>query len=100
MSSFLEVPTELLVLALRLLFIAALYGCALVVIREIHKDWQKQGPAQSPAAGYGLVVVSSAADGISVGQRFPLARLSTIGRIQGATVRLTDEHISANHAEI
>jgi FHA domain-containing protein len=97
-SSFLEIPVELLVLGLRLLFIAAIYGFLFMVIREIHKDWQRA--PRSTRSLFGLVVISSGSESIPVGERFALSSRSTIGRVAGATIRLDDEHVSANHAEV
>jgi pSer/pThr/pTyr-binding forkhead associated (FHA) protein len=96
--SILDIPVELLMLGLRLLLIAALYGFLAMVIREIHRDW-KRAP-RAPAPAFGLVVARSSSENIPVGQTFELRRLTTIGRMPDATVRLNDEHISARHAEI
>jgi hypothetical protein len=93
-----EIPVELLVLGLRILFILAIYGFLFVVIREIHRDW-KRAP-ESASAPLGVVVASSASEAIPVGQKFVLDQLSTIGRLPGSTIRVNDEHVSARHAEI
>jgi FHA domain-containing protein len=93
-----EIPVELLVLGLRLLFILAIYGFLFVVIREIHTDW-KRAQNSSPAA-LGLVVARSESDGIPIGQTFVLDQHNIIGRLPAATIRLNDEHVSARHAEI
>jgi hypothetical protein len=97
-SSLAEIPVELLVLGLRLLFIAAIYGFLLMVIREIRKDWQRAPRPRSST--FSLVVVCSRSESMPVGQRFPLSPLSTLGRAAEATIRLNDEHVSARHAEI
>jgi hypothetical protein len=96
--SLLDIPAELLVLGLRVALIVAIYGFLVVVLREIHRDW-KRGEQPSPRA-FGLVVTRSGADDVPVGQVFELVRVSTIGRIPEATVRLNDEHVSARHAEM
>jgi hypothetical protein len=96
--SVLDIPAELLVLGLRLLLIAAIYGFLAMVIREIHRDWKRASQARAPA--FGLVVTRSDSGDIPVGQTFELSPLSTIGRLADATVRLNDEHVSARHAEI
>ena len=98
MPTLLDIPAELLLLGLRLLLVAALYGFLAMVIREIHRDWKRSAPAPTPT--FGLVVTGSGSDAIAVGQTFELTRLSTIGRSPDATVRLEDEHISTRHAEL
>ena len=98
MPPVLDIPVELLVLGLRLLLIASIYGFLFMVIREIHKDWKR--PPRNPDPVFGLVVTSSQSDNIHVGQTFELGKLNTIGRLPEARIRINDEHVSARHAEI
>jgi hypothetical protein len=91
-------PIELVVLALRLALIIAIYGFLVVLAREIQRDWQRRSGGSR--ASFGLVVASSGTADVPVGHVFELARLSTIGRHPDATVTLSDEHVSARHAEI
>jgi hypothetical protein len=96
--SVLDIPAELLVLGLRLALIVAIYGFLVIVVREVRRDWKR---AEQPnAAAFGLVVTHSGTDEVAVGQVFELRRLSTIGRLPEATIRLNDEHVSARHAEM
>jgi hypothetical protein len=94
----LDIPAELLVLGLRVALIVAIYGFLVIVLREVRRDWKRAG--QPPPATFGLVVTHSGTDAVPVGQVFELRRVSTIGRLPEATVRLNDEHVSARHAEM
>jgi hypothetical protein len=96
--SVLDIPAELLVLGLRLALIVAIYGFLVIVVREVRRDWKR---AEQPhAAAFGLVVTHSRTDEVAIGQVVELRRLSTIGRLPEATIRLNDEHVSARHAEM
>ena len=85
-------------LGLRIALIIAIYGFLVIVLREVRRDWKRA--EQPSAAAFGLVVTHSGTDEVPIGQVFELRRLSTIGRLPEATVRLNDEHVSARHAEM
>jgi pSer/pThr/pTyr-binding forkhead associated (FHA) protein len=87
-----------ILLALRLLLLAAIYGFLSMLVREIRRDWRQEGRSVNPAR---LIVIRSTASSVRPGETFSIQAQSTIvGRSGEAAVRLDDEHVSSQHAEI
>lgn len=93
---------ELVVLLLRLAFVAVLYGFILFVVRIIVRDL-RSAPAEAPVAmplrgTARLEVLDSEFEGILQKQTFELRPLTTIGRALTNDIVLQDSYVSGEHA--
>ncbi|MGI9253814.1 MAG: FHA domain-containing protein [Thermomicrobiales bacterium] len=93
-------------LALRLLFIGAIYWfIAMVVkaaIRELRALAMADVPAAAPVSGRSasLLLLYPGASGIPAGMSWDLTPGMTIGRRAGNTIEMDDPFLSGKHAEI
>jgi hypothetical protein len=99
MPFFLELPTELTVLALRVALLLVLYGFIGLVLRGIWSDMRR--PAVSDrAAAVRLRAESGPEQSLPAGTELILDPVTTLGRDTASTIRINDEHVSTQHAEI
>jgi hypothetical protein len=101
-----SVPTDMLLLILRLLFIILLYLFLMQVVIAITRDLRKSATANEGAGNRlppvlaHLVVVDSGPSSLVPGTRFDLAPQTNIGRGPTNTIQLTDQFISAEHTRL
>lgn len=92
---------ELVVLLMRLAFVAVLYGFILFVVRIIVRDLRSaraEAPAISMRGTARLEVLDSEFEGILQKQAFELRPLTTIGRALTNDIVLQDSYVSGEHA--
>ncbi len=92
--------TELMILALRILFVVILYAFLVQIVLVVLKDLRTHTVSAEPreAALGRLVVVESGFDGVLPGQSFQLEPINTIGRTPGNTLVIPDTFVSTEHA--
>lgn len=101
-----SVPTDMLLLILRLLFIILLYLFLMQVVIAITRDLRKTAASNEGAGNRlppvlaHLVVVDSGPSSLLPGTRFDLAPQTNIGRGPTNTIQLTDQFISAEHTRL
>jgi hypothetical protein len=93
---------DLLILGLRLVFVALLYVFLIVVVRLSVAGLRRAERADdvSSAAQLELVVIDPGASALSAGEVIAVAEGATLGRGTGADVRVADSAVSGEHARI
>jgi pSer/pThr/pTyr-binding forkhead associated (FHA) protein len=90
---------ELLLLVLRVLLIALLYGflasVALMLWRDLRPN-QNHDPTLFPKGR--LVVIHTQEESLAIGTSFPLQPVTSMGRLASNTITITDAFSSAHHA--
>jgi pSer/pThr/pTyr-binding forkhead associated (FHA) protein len=92
---------DLLILALRLLFVALLYVFLIVVVRlsvAALRSPERADPRS--AAQLELVVIDPGASALAAGEVIAVAEGATLGRSDGADVLVADSAVSGEHARI
>ncbi len=97
---------ELVILALRVLFVGLLYVFVLVTLLAAWGSMRvRSSESQEEAAGFErgrarLVMVSPGSTGIPVGMELSLAASAVLGRAASSNVALPDATVSARHARL
>jgi Inner membrane component of T3SS, cytoplasmic domain len=92
---------DLLILALRLVFVALLYLFLFVVLRLAVAGLRGRETAAAPAeARLKLVVLEPGVSGLSAGEIIAVADGATLGRGDASDVVLSDTAVSAQHARV
>lgn len=90
--------------AMRILFIAAIYGFLFVVLRttvqELNLAARQMTGDEGRQARAGLRVLDPAASSLAAGATLVLPPIASIGRDVGSTIAVDDPHVSARHAEL
>lgn len=106
-------PADIIILVLRVLLVACLYGFLVVVMRLASRSL-RTAAATTPGAAtpmdvprssaqlvsLRLVVVEPAGSGLRAGQVFEVTEGAVLGRAQGADVVLADGAVSSEHARV
>jgi hypothetical protein len=90
---------EILLLA-RIAFVAALYLFLIVLALLLRRELTSRASTAGERAPADLLVVEPHDTGYEVGERIPLLRSSTIGRLQDNTVVMDDMLVSGEHARL
>lgn len=106
MPDFQNLPFDVLIVSLRIVFVFLIYFFLYQVIRVTTREVSRVQPvaaaaqsAEEAALGY-LVVVQPGQSGLKVGQQLPLLAYTTLGRRQTNTIPLEDDFISGEHTLI
>lgn len=87
-----------------LIFIIILYVIIYYALKIMYKDVKNGGKKRRPPitnGNYGLEIIKSGdAKGLKEGSIIPIRSDLTIGRKEGNSVVIADQHVSANHAKI
>lgn len=106
-------PVDLIILVLRVLLVACLYGFLAVVVRHASRSLRTavaSPPSAAPpldvrppparSVGLRLVVLEPGGSGLRAGQSFDIAEAAILGRAQRADVVLPDAAVSSEHARV
>jgi hypothetical protein len=95
-----NLPFDVLIFVLRVLFILLLYLFLFQLVRVIARDLQTARPVEAEAAvSLGqLLVVEPGRSGLAAGVALPLQTISPIGRRLSNVVVVDDDFVSAEHA--
>jgi hypothetical protein len=94
--SGLDLPTDAVILLLRIGMMALLYVFLISLFLAARAELRRQAVA-GDAPGR-LIVLDAGASGLPPGQSLPLRALSTLGRAPSCTVVLPDTYVSTTHA--
>lgn len=99
-----DLPFELFLLMLRVVFIFLLYFFLFQVVRVISRELHapaRPGRVAGPAAGRPtLTLIDASQSGLTVGTTFTLQPVTSIGRAPDNTVALHDAFVSSHHARL
>lgn len=99
-----DLPFDLFILMLRVVFIFLLYFFLFQVVRVVSRELQTPPAAPPPRstvpAGPSLTLVDAADSDLVVGAAFPLQPTTTIGRLSDNVVVLPDAFVSSHHARL
>ena len=93
-------PTEWLVLGLRLVFVALLYGAVAAAFLALRRELRRTPPAAGGPPPARLVLTEVAPTDGRPGRSIPLFGELTIGRRPPADVLLRDDAVSGRHARV
>ena len=87
-----------------LIFIVILYVIIYYALKIMYKDVKNGGKRKRPVnrgKSYGLEVLNNGGNSdLKEGSIIPIRSELTIGRKEGNSIKLTDQHVSGNHARI
>ena len=99
-----DLPFDLFILLLRVVFIFLLYFFLFQVMRVVSRELQAApAPAGRPVGGLvqpTLTVVEAKQSEIAVGTTFSLHPVTTVGRANDNVIVLPDAFISSHHAQV
>ena len=107
-----DLPFDIFILMLRVIFIFLLYFFLYQVVRVISRELQtppsapaRQPTAVTPGSSTGpappvMTVVDAAQSSVPVGTVFSLQSNTSIGRVEGNTVVIPDAFVSSRHARL
>lgn len=95
------VQGDIVVLLLRLGFVAAIYFFLLQLLVVLWRDVAAPAPLVAPApVQTGLEVLDGGASARATGEVLPLEAITSIGRAEQNTIVLADPSVSAEHAVV
>ena len=100
MSNFVDLPFDIVIFLLRLVFVFLLYFFVFQVTRTLTRDLRQARPVEAAPNPYGQVVVAVAgSSGLTPGTSFNLnPPIVSIGRKPTNTIVLDDNFVSGEHA--